>query len=193
MRRALPWLAGLLMVLMTVAAWAVPLLEGAERRLPPVVEDTTKPRECTIAFLVDDTATNDVLAVRMEVDATENTKPVNGRMPCPRSVPPRVGVRALDACRSRAAEPRTCVFADMSRGFEQEPDARNTAENASRCASDQATHIGIACWRAGRLEVCNVGCGESEAAAAAQARERCQSKHEQPCVSIGAIPVLRPQ
>ena len=40
----------------------------------------------------------------------------------------RVGLRALDVCTTRTGEAKYCVFADMARGFEREPDIRNTAE-----------------------------------------------------------------
>jgi hypothetical protein len=189
------WRHGLMLLLLLAnagAAFAVPLLAGAERSLPPVVEDTTKPKRCTVAFLIQDVSTNDLYGVRMEVESNEDVQPVNGIMPCPRIIPPRVGVRALDACTSRAVEARSCVYADMSRGFELEPDARNTAENQSRCNSDRSTHIGVACWRANRLEVCNVACGTSAEDAAAQARERCETKQEKPCPITGAMSILTP-
>jgi hypothetical protein len=189
------WRAGLLFLsLWSIAggAFAVPLLAGAERSLPPVVEDTTQPKRCTVAFLIQDVSTNDLYGVRMEIESNQDAQAVNGLMPCPRTIPPRMGVRALDACTSRAVEARSCVYADMSRGFELEPDARNTAENQSRCNSDKSTHIGVACWRANRLDVCNVACGKSVEDAAAQARERCETKQEKPCPIVGAIPILAP-
>lgn len=85
------------------------------------------------------------------------------------------------------------MFGDMARGFEQQPEARNTAENTSRCASDVDSHIAIACWKSGNREVCNVACGKAEQEARDLARGRCEVKHQQRCDITGAAPVLPPQ
>jgi len=159
---------------------------------PPIITDSTKPRACTITWLVDNAATNDVYAVRMQITPAEDATPVGDRIPCPSNVPPRLAARALDVCTARAADPRHCVFADMGRGFEREPDVRNTAENAARCASDKFTHIGIACWKSGTLEVCDVGCGRSAADAMAEARSRCAEKQQKSCDIAGSLPILAP-
>jgi hypothetical protein len=174
-------------------AWAAPTTGGSSSALPPVVEDTTKAAPCTITWLVTNIVTSDTFAVRMQIAPDPNDRPVNNLMPCPRDVPPRVASRALDACILRAADPKDCVFADMARGFEQRPNAENTAENASRCASDKASDIGVACWRSGALEVCGAGCGASPEAAIAAAVSRCESKHQQQCKITGSRPVLAPR
>jgi hypothetical protein len=176
----------------TAPVLATPLAWDLKVSPPPVIQDSTKPRECTVTWLLDDTATNDVYAVRMQITPTEDARPVGDRMPCPSAVPPRIAARALDVCTARAADPRSCVFADMSRGFEAERDIRNTAENTSRCASDRAVDVGIACWKSGTLEVCNVGCGASPEDAQAAARARCAEKQEKDCMIAGSLPVLAP-
>ena len=161
--------------------------------LPPIVEDTTKAADCTVTYLVADTATNDLYAVRMRIAPGVDERPVNGVMPCPRAVPLRVATRALDVCVDRAADPKNCVFADMGRGFETQPTASNTAENTSSCASDAASDIGVACWPSGELQVCGVGCGASPAAAVAAAVKRCETRHQRSCPITGALPVPAPR
>jgi hypothetical protein len=161
--------------------------------LPPVVKDTTKAATCTVTYLVTDITTNDMIAARMQIAPDPNDQPVNNLMPCPPDIPPRVAYRALDVCRKRAADSKHCVFADMARGFEKQPKADNTAENYARCASDKATDIGVACWRAGELEVCDVGCGDSPATAVAAAVTRCEAKQQRQCPITGSLPVLAPK
>lgn len=160
--------------------------------LPPVIADSKAPVECTVTYLIADTANNDLFAARMRITSIEADLPVNNRMPCPREMPPRVGVQALDVCRTRAGESKLCVFADMSRGFEREPAIQNTAENASRCSSDRFSDIAASCWMAGKLSVCDVGCGNSPEAAVAQARTRCQDKQQQTCPITVTVPVSGP-
>jgi hypothetical protein len=183
-------LCGLLAL--TVASQATPLSWDLKISPPPVIQDSTKPRQCTVTWLVDDIGTNDVYAIRMQITPDEDARPVGDRMPCPSNVPPRIAARALDACTARAADPRTCVFADMARSFEREQDIRNTAENTSRCASDQFSHIGIACWKSGGLDVCDVGCGKTPEGAETVARARCAEKQEKSCDSVGSVPILAP-
>jgi hypothetical protein len=161
--------------------------------LPPVVNDTAKPPNCTVTYLVTNVATNDTIAVRMQIVPDPNDTPVNNVMPCPPDIPPRVASRALDACTRRAAEPKHCVFADMGRDFAQRPRVDNTAENNARCVSDKATHIGLACWRSGELDVCDVGCGNSAALAITAAVERCEAKQQRQCPITGSLPVLAPR
>jgi hypothetical protein len=161
--------------------------------LPPVVQDTTKAATCTVTYLVDDVTTNDLIAVRMQISPDPNEKPVGNLMPCPLDIPPRVASRALDACTKRAADPKQCVYADMGRDFELRPKVDNTAENNSRCASDKATDIGVACWRAGELQVCSVGCGDSPVTAVAAAARRCEAKQQRQCPITASQPVLAPQ
>ncbi len=161
--------------------------------LPPVVNDTTKAEPCTVTYLVTDVTTNDMLAVRMQITPDPNDRPTHNLMPCPSDIPPRMASRALDACTIRAAEPRNCVFGDMGRGFEKQPKVDSTAENYSRCASDKATDIGVACWRSGKLDVCNIACGNSPPTAVAAAVERCQVKQQQQCPITGSLPVLAPR
>jgi hypothetical protein len=160
--------------------------------LPSIVQDTTRPRECTVTYLVEDSATNDTFAVRMQISPAEKAVATAGRLPCPAQVPPHVSARALDGCRERAKNPKTCVFADMGRGFESDPQINNTSENASRCASDRASQIGIACWKSGKLDVCNVACGVTAGDAITAARTRCEAKQETSCNITGAVSVLAP-
>ncbi len=86
--------------------------------MPPVILDTKAPPACTVTWLLDDTANNDIFAARMRIDPGDQDSPVNGRMPCPTNIAPRVADRALEVCTSRTADPKTCVFADMARDFE---------------------------------------------------------------------------
>ncbi len=175
------------------AAWGAALPFSAGEQPPEVVVDTKKPRSCTIAWLLTDTATSDFYMSRMQVEPNENDRPSVRSMPCPLRVPPRMAARALDICLARAAEFRTCVFADMARIFIEQPELRATAENTSRCASDLASHIGVACWKKGDLSVCSVACGQSELEARDLARGRCEAKHQQRCDMTGAAPILAPQ
>lgn len=178
---------------MTVATRAGTNSSDILSNLPPIVNDTTKPPVCTVTYLVTNVTTNDTIAVRMQIAPDPNDAPVNNVMPCPRAIPPRVASRALDACTRRAAEPKHCVYADMGRDFEKTRRLDNTAENNSRCASDKATDIGLACWRSGELDVCDVGCGNSAAAAIAAATERCEAKQQRQCPITGSLPVLAPR
>ncbi len=174
-------------------AWAGP--DGYDPPNPPpsVIEDTAKADDCTVAYLVMDTAMNDMFAVRMRITPAENDRAAGGVMPCPRDVPPRVATRALDACAARASDPKVCVYADMGRGFATQPNANNTAENTSRCSSDRAVYIGVACWRSGPLDICGVGCGVSPESAIGTAVSRCESRHQQSCGITGSLPVLAPR
>lgn len=174
-------------------AWAAPSSSDILNVLPPVITDTTMAANCTVTYLVTDVTTNDMIAVRMQIAPDPNDKPVNNLMPCPPEVPPRVAARVLDKCIKRAADAKHCVFADMGRDFEKQPKVDNTAENYARCASDKATDIGVACWRSGTLDVCDVGCGNSPAGAVAAAVTRCEAKQQRQCPITGSLPVLAPR
>jgi hypothetical protein len=145
-----------------------------------------------VTYLIDDTANNDVFAARMRIASAETDSPVNNRMPCPADVPTRIGERALDVCQSRAGDPQQCVFADMARGFEREPNINNTSEIASRCSSDKFSNIGVACWMSGKLSVCNVGCGNSPKEAVVKARARCEEKQQHSCPITATVPIPGP-
>ena len=173
----------------SAAARAVPVEFDLNLHVPPVVADSLAPVACTVTYMVADIANNDLFAARMRIDSAETAAPKDNRMPCPAEMPPRVGLRALDVCGVRAAEPKYCVFADMSRGFDAGPDIHNTSEIASRCSSDKATDIGVACWRAGKLSVCDVACGNSPEQAAANARARCEDKQQKSCPLTATVPV----
>jgi hypothetical protein len=160
--------------------------------VPPVIADSQAPAGCTVTYLIADTANNDLFAARMRIESAETDTPVNNRMPCPRDVPPRIGLHALDMCMSRAGESKYCVFADMSRAFEREPDIHNTSEQASRCASDKFSDLGAACRMAGRLAVCDVVCGNSPGEALAQARARCEGMQQNSCPITATVPVSGP-
>jgi hypothetical protein len=174
-------------------AWAGTSTSDLMNVLPPVVKDTTKAASCTVTYLVTDVTTNDLFAVRMQIAPDANDVPANNLMPCPPAIPPRLAARALDACIKRATDPKHCVFADMGRDFEQQPKVDNTAENSARCASDKATDIGVACWRGGALEICDVGCGASPDKAVAAAVTRCEAKQQRQCPITGSLPVLAPR
>jgi hypothetical protein len=168
-------------------------LSNIDTELPPVIADTTAAAGCTVTYLLEDVATNDITAVRMKVARDANDRVSGDRLPCPKDVPPRVGTRAMEECIRRAGDPKTCVFADMARDFEKRPTIALTAENASRCSSDKSTDIGLACWHAGTFDVCAVACGDSPEKAVATAINRCESKHQRQCPVSGSLPVLAPQ
>jgi hypothetical protein len=194
MTRWFAWTVLLTLLLASAAGDATPLHFDLGSFAPPAApENAGRPRGCTITYLVEDDAANETFAARMMFTPATNAAAQNGRIPCPTLIPPRVAEAALDGCREHAANKGDCVFADMSRGFETAPGIPNTAENASRCASDQASQIAIACWRSGNLDLCNVGCGSTPQAAIATARDRCQLKHEKQCTITGALPVEAPQ
>jgi hypothetical protein len=173
-------------------AGAGPLSFDLHLNVPPVVADSKAPVGCTVTYLIADTANNDLFAARMRIASAESDTPVDNRMPCPRDVPTRVASRALDMCMSRAEGPKSCVFADMARGFEREPNIDNTSEIASRCSSDKFFDIGAACWMSGTLSVCDVACGSTPAEAVARAKTRCEDKHQHSCPVTATVPVSGP-
>jgi hypothetical protein len=175
------------------SARAAPSTFDNPNALPPVIEDTTKAANCTVTYLVVDIATNDLIAVRMQISPGQDERAANNLMPCPPEIPPRVASRALDACAIRAVDPKDCVYADMGRDFDVRRNANNTAENSSRCTSDKATDIGVACWRSGELQICGVSCGDSPGAAIVSAVNRCEAKHQRQCPITGSLPVLAPR
>ncbi|HEX2939509.1 MAG TPA: hypothetical protein VHO91_00580 [Rhodopila sp.] len=191
MRRLLQ-LVTLLALLPLHSGVASPLAFDLELHVPPVVMDSQAPTGCTVGYLVADLANDDLFVARMRVESSESDTPVNGRLPCPVNPGPRMASRALDVCRDREPDAKVCVFADMARGFEHGPNVRNTAENASRCASDRFSDIGVACWRSDGPLVCSVGCGASPAVAVSQARTRCEAKHQHACPITGSVPIAGP-
>jgi hypothetical protein len=188
---ALPGFA-LLLGLVGERAKAGPLSFDLQLNVPPVIADSKAPTGCTVTYMVEDLTNNDLYAARMRIGSAETDTPAGNRLPCPRDIPPRVGVRALDICTLRTGEAKFCVFADMSRGFERDPDIHNTAENAARCASDKASDIGVACWMSGSLSVCNVACANSPQDAVVQARARCEDKQQRSCPITASVPVSAP-
>jgi hypothetical protein len=175
-----------------VAAEAGPLGFDLDLHVPPIVADSTAPAKCTVTYVVADLTNNDLYAARMRIAPVETDTPVRNRLPCPATISPRVGLRALDVCTTRTGEAKYCVFADMGRGFERAPDIHNTAENAARCSSDTASDIGVACWMSGKLSVCNMACANSPADALVQARARCEDKQQHSCPITATVPVSGP-
>jgi hypothetical protein len=188
------WIVGftLLLLCTSLAAKAGPLSFDLDLHVPPVIADSTAPTKCTATYMIADTANNDLYAVRMRIESAETDTPVDNRLPCPATIPPRIGIRALDVCASRSADAKYCVFADMSRGFEHDPDIRNTADNAARCTSDKASDIGVACWMSGGLSVCNVACANSPQDAVVQAKARCEDKQQHSCPITATVPISGP-
>jgi hypothetical protein len=174
------------------SASAGPLSFDLHLNVPPIVADSKAPAGCTVTYLIADTANNDLFAARMRIASAEADTPVDNRMPCPHDVPTRVASRALDMCTSRSGDPKSCVFADMAREFEHEPNIDNTSEIASRCSSDRFSDIGAACWMSGTLSVCDVACGNSPAEAAARAKTRCEDKQQHSCPVTATVPVSGP-
>jgi hypothetical protein len=186
-------LAGIALAVIGAPAGAAPSSGDIGGGLPPVVKDSTKAATCTVTYLVTNIVTNDTIAVRMQVTPDQNDSPVGNLMPCPPDIPPRVASRALDACTRRAGDPKDCVFADMARDFEKHPGINSTAENSSRCSSDKASDIGIACFLVDGLQVCSVGCGGSPRSAIDAAVLRCEAKQQQQCPITGSQSVLAPR
>lgn len=185
---------GLLIVAAAVAprgAWAGPVPFDLGLQVPPVVHDSKAPPACTVAWLIGNIRTNDFFVARARIAHARDERPVNGRMPCP-SIPPQMAARALDSCAARSLDPHHCVYADMARGFQSAPRLHNTAENASRCTSDTANFIGMACWMSGDMAVCNTACGETVAEAEAKAGARCADKQQHACPIRESAPVMMP-
>ncbi len=183
----------LLPLLASAASQGSPLdfdLGGYDK--PAVLEGVGKLRACTITYLVENYVANDTYAARMQFTPTPTAVPVGARMPCPNLVPPWVAEAALNDCRDHAETKADCVFADMGAGFHDAPVVANTSESTSRCMSDQASQIAIACWKSGDLAVCNVGCGEQPAAAVSAARSRCEATQQKACTITGVLPVAAP-
>jgi hypothetical protein len=174
------------------SASAGPLSFDLRLNVPPIVADSKAPTECTVTYLIADTANNDLFAARMRIASAEADTPIDNRMPCPHDVPTRVASRALDMCVSRAADPKSCVFADMARGFEHDSTIANTSEIASRCSSDKFFDIGAACWMSGSLSVCDVACGNTPAEAVARAKTRCEDKQQHSCPVTATVSVSGP-
>lgn len=191
-RRAFRLMVVALMVLLPAMAHTAPMPFNFPVGMPPIVDDSAAPRQCTMTYLVQDIASNDMYAARMQVLPKQDAEPVNGAMPCPTAAPGRMITQALEVCGVRAVDRKTCVFADMARDFQLEPEVRNTAENTSRCASDTSNTIGVACWKSGTLDVCSVACGQSAQEAVDLARLRCESKHQKTCDITGSLPVSLP-
>ncbi len=185
-------IAGLLTLVSACAALAAPAPFQRDLFIPPVIEDTGSAAQCTVAYLVTDVSTNDTYLLRMRIAPAQILPAVRNRLPCPATIPPRLSVRALDACTVRVDDPNNCVYADMARGFEREPIGRNTSSNGSRCQSDRADFIALACARMGSLDVCSVACGMTEQEAKATARARCEDKHQAACPVTSAEAVLVP-
>jgi hypothetical protein len=187
-------LTALAILIAVHTAWAGPAGFNLQLDTPPIIYDSKAPPACTVTWLLEDTSDNDVFAARMRIAPIETDTPVDGRMPCPApsKIPPRMADSALDFCRDHATNPRSCVFADMARGFQSRPSVDNTAENTSRCASDKATHIALSCWMSNGLAVCDSACGNSQAQAEAAAKSRCEDKQQQSCPITASVPVSGP-
>jgi hypothetical protein len=190
--RRLSIAGALLLLCRVVAAQAGPLGFDLGLHVPPVIADSAAPTKCTVTYMIADLTNNDLFAARMRFGPAETDTAVQNRLPCPATIPPRIGLRALDVCTSRTGEAKYCVFADMARGFEREPDIRNTAENAARCSSDKASDIGVACWMSGSLSVCNTVCANSPAEALVRAKARCEDKQQHGCPITATVPVAGP-
>ncbi len=174
-------------------AWGAAVNSADDVGIASVVTDTTKPRQCVFAYAVIDTGNNDMFVSRQQVTPGPDESANRSRFPCPTQVPTRLATRALEACLSRTADAKLCVYGDMARGFESRPDIRQTAENTSRCASDLANYIGIACFDTGDRQVCNVACGGTEQEARDLARGRCEVKQQKRCPITGVAEILPPQ
>ncbi len=183
----------LLPMLVSAASRASPLefnLGGYDK--PTVLEGVGSLRACTITYLLQNRVTNDTYAARMQFTPAPDAIPVGAQMPCPALVPPLVAETALNECREHAAGKADCVFADMDRDFPGKPELANTSESASRCLSDKASEIAVACLDSGGSTVCNVGCGADLPGAIAAARSRCEATHQNACTITGVLPVAAP-
>lgn len=187
-------MALLLPLLLGTASYAAPQnFDIGSYKPPPVESRGGKPLICTVTYLIEDYTTNETYASRMQfASAPDAVVTADGRMTCPSMMPPTVSEAALNGCRDHAANRANCVYADMSRGFDADPKVVNTADNASRCQSDQASQIAIACWSNGKMDVCNVGCGDTPHDAIQAAQKRCEAKHHKTCDITGSVEVQAP-
>jgi len=176
------------------AAWSAPqTFDLGSYSAPPVVNRGEKPLDCTVTYLVQDVATNETYAARMLFEPPPDAVVgQSGRTPCPGMMPPTVGETALAGCRDHAARPSDCVFADMNKKFPASPSVDNTSDITSRCVSDHASQIAIACLNSGKRDVCNVGCGDEPETALQAARHRCEAIHGATCNITGSVPVEAP-
>jgi len=160
---------------------------------PPALARGDKPLDCTVTYLIQDDATNETYAVRMLFDPSPDAVVgQNGRTQCPAMIPPSVGQAALTGCRDHAAKASDCVFSDMDKNFPAAASVGNTSDIASRCASDQASQIALACLTSGKRDVCSVGCGDEPDTALEAARHRCEAVHGKTCNITGSLPVEAP-
>jgi hypothetical protein len=183
----------LLPLLASAASRSAPLdfnLGGYDK--PTLLEGVGKLRACTITYFLQNTAANELYAARMQFASSPTVVPSKDRLPCPALVPPLVSDTALNLCRDHADKKTDCVFGDMSGGFQDKPVLSNTSEATSRCMSDQASQIAVACWNSGGSDVCNVACGGDPAAAISAARSRCEATHRKACTITGVLPVSAP-
>lgn len=183
-------LLAMLPALIAAAGHATPIQFGLGIFSPPQsINGPVRLPDCTLTYLTEDYVNNETYAQRMVFTPAPDAVPTKGVMPCPSLMSGRVAQATLTNCQQHAAHKADCVFADMNRGFHDKPGIASTAESTSRCASDEASHIGIACWRSGKTDICNVGCGNSAQAAISAARDRCERTHRQQCTITGALPV----
>ena len=176
-------------LLVPASSKAGPLAFDDPTDLPPVIRDSQSAIACTVTYLILDTANGDIFAQRIRVPPSDGDLAVNHRLPCPTDTLPRLSNFAREVCTVRAADRKTCVYADMSREFAGRPEISNTDADASRCRSDTANAIGAACWINGASPVCNVACGMTPAEALTKARSRCQEKQQRPCPASVVLPV----
>ena len=175
--------------LLPLSLRAGPAIFNTDPAVPPVILDTQAPLTCTVTYVIEDASTGDLFAQRIRVPPQDTDQAVDHRLPCPMDVLPRLPNFAREVCTIRALNRNTCVFADMSREFATRPDIANTAADTARCRSDTAKELGVACWMNGPTAVCNVGCGDSEAAALDAARRRCEEKQQRSCPSTAVLAV----
>ena len=66
------------MLLATVVATAAPIPFDLNLALPPIIEDSQKPQQCTITYLMVDVGMNDLYAARMRIAPEENARLLRG-------------------------------------------------------------------------------------------------------------------
>ncbi|MFL5286795.1 MAG: hypothetical protein ACJ8AW_38935 [Rhodopila sp.] len=91
-------------LLLPAAASAGPANFDIDLSVPPIIRDSQAAVTCTIAFLIEDTASGDIYAQRIRLPPAETDQPVDNRMPCTADALPRLSNYAREVCNIRATD-----------------------------------------------------------------------------------------
>jgi hypothetical protein len=192
---------GLVMIAAS-AAWASTLIpnldplspdpseSGIVSSPPTMIRQGAAGPRCTIAVIVENATTSDTYLSRMSFPAPDASA---GQVSvCPPGAAEAATQRALDACKLRAANREDCTFADTDHMFDISTDVVDSSALDSQCFSYKSKFIGVACGPGSHQDNCNIGCGDTAAAAIAAARTRCRANHGGDCAKVNAAPVQAP-